>query len=82
MRDIPRTHVLTLRWIMRPPKPGEVSGDYELPVTTKVKDAVQIVATTSSSIRVVDGGKQVGVVDRVSVLQAMAGEAGEPGDGR
>lgn len=82
VRDIPRTHVLTLRWIMRAPKPGEVSGDYELPVTTKVKDAVPIVATTSSSIRVVDGGKQVGVVDRVSVLQAMAGTAEEPGDGR
>jgi glycine betaine/proline transport system ATP-binding protein len=82
VRDIPRTHVLTLRWIMRPARPGEVSGDYELPVTTKVKDAVPIVATTSGSIRVTDGGKQVGVVDRVSVLQAMAGAAGEPGDGR
>jgi glycine betaine/proline transport system ATP-binding protein len=82
VRDIPRTHVLTLRWIMREPKPGEVSGDHELPVTTKVKDAVPIVAGTSGSIRVTDGGKQVGVVDRVSVLQAMAGAAGEPGDGR
>jgi glycine betaine/proline transport system ATP-binding protein len=82
VRDIPRTHVLTLRWIMRPARPGEVSGDYELPVTTKVKDAVPIVATTSGSIRVVEGGKQVGVVDRVSVLQAMAGTTEEPGDGR
>ena len=24
-RDIPRSHVLTLRWIMRPPEPGEVT---------------------------------------------------------
>jgi glycine betaine/proline transport system ATP-binding protein len=82
VRDIPRTHVLTLRWIMRAPKPGEVSGDHELPITTKVKDAVPIVASTSGLIRVVDGGKQVGVVDRVSVLQAIAGGPGEPGDGR
>ena len=29
VRDIPRTHVLTLRWIMRPAKPGEVSGDFD-----------------------------------------------------
>jgi glycine betaine/proline transport system ATP-binding protein len=78
VRDIPRTHVLTLRWIMRAPKPGEVSGDVELPVTTKVKDAVPVVATTSGSVRVVEGGKQVGVVDRVSVLQAMADTPGEP----
>jgi len=82
VRDIPRTHVLTLRWIMRDPKPGEVAGDQALPVTTKVKDAVPIVATTSAAIRVVEGDKQVGVVDRVAVLQAMAGTPEEPGDGR
>src|SRR5690349_3472218 len=82
VRDIPRTHVLTLRWIMRDAKPGEETGGPELPVTTKVKDAVPIVATTSGAIRVVDGDKQVGVVDRVAVLQAMAGTGEEPGDGR
>ena len=32
VRDIPRTHVLTLRWIMRDLKPGEVSSDAELDV--------------------------------------------------
>ncbi len=26
VRDIPRTHVLTLRWIMREPRPGEEHG--------------------------------------------------------
>ena len=40
VRDIPRTHVLTLRWIMRDLKPGEVSSDVELDVATTVKDAV------------------------------------------
>ena len=30
VRDIPRTHVLTLRWIMRDPKPGEETGGPEL----------------------------------------------------
>ena len=33
VRDIPRTHVLTLRWIMRDPKPGEETGGPELAVT-------------------------------------------------
>ena len=37
VRDIPRTHVLTLRWIMRDPKPGEETGGPELDVTTTVK---------------------------------------------
>src|SRR5215208_6292016 len=82
VRDIPRTDVLTLRWIMRPPKPGEVSSDVELDVTTKVRDAVPVVAATSGPVRAVEGGRVVGVVDRVSVLQAMADRPEEPGGGR
>jgi hypothetical protein len=44
-----------------------------------VKDAVPIVAATSGSVRAVEGGRVVGVVDRVSVLQAMAGGPEERG---
>jgi glycine betaine/proline transport system ATP-binding protein len=82
VRDIPRTHVLTLRWIMRDLRPGEVSSDRELPVTTKVKDAVPVVAASDSAVRVVEGGRPVGVVDRVAVLHAMADAPGEPGERR
>ncbi|MGH3102579.1 MAG: quaternary amine ABC transporter ATP-binding protein, partial [Gaiellaceae bacterium] len=39
VRDIPRTHVLTLRWIMRPPAPGEELDGPALDVRTTVKDA-------------------------------------------
>jgi glycine betaine/proline transport system ATP-binding protein len=81
VRDIPRENVLTLRWIMRDPKPGEVSSDAELDVTTKVKDAVPVVAATSGSVRAVEGGRVVGVVDRVSVLQAMTGGPEEASGG-
>jgi glycine betaine/proline transport system ATP-binding protein len=75
IRDIPRTHVLTLRWIMRDPAPGEATDGPELPVTTTLKDAVPVVASTDQPVRAVKDGKVVGVVDRVSVLRAMA----EPG---
>jgi glycine betaine/proline transport system ATP-binding protein len=75
IRDIPRTHVLTLRWIMRDPKPGETADGPELPVTTTLKDAVPIVAQTDHPIRAVKDGHVVGIVDRVAVLKAMA----EPG---
>src|SRR5215218_3330337 len=75
IRDIPRTHVLTLRWIMRDPAPGEATDGPELPVTTTLKDAVQVVAETEQPIRAVQDGRVVGIVDRVAVLRAMA----EPG---
>jgi glycine betaine/proline transport system ATP-binding protein len=73
VRDIPRTHVLTLRWIMRDAKPGEEIGGPELDVTTTVQDAVPIAAATDGPIRAVENGRCVGIVDRVSILQAMAG---------
>jgi len=71
VRDIPRTHVLTLRWIMRDPKPGEETAGPELDVTTKVKDAVAMAAATDGPVRAVENGRCVGIVDRVSILQAM-----------
>jgi glycine betaine/proline transport system ATP-binding protein len=71
IRDIPRTHVLTLRWIMRDAKPGEETGGPELDVTTKVKDAVAMAAATDGPVRAVENGRCVGIVDRVAILQAM-----------
>src|SRR5688500_13689824 len=50
IRDIPRTHVLTLRWIMRDPKPGEATDGPELPLTTTLKDAVPVVAATDKPV--------------------------------
>jgi glycine betaine/proline transport system ATP-binding protein len=82
VRDIPRTNVLTLRWIMRDPRPGESTSGPELDVHTKVKDAVPVVAATDGIVRAVDGDRLVGVVDRVSVLNAMAGGDEGHGGGR
>jgi glycine betaine/proline transport system ATP-binding protein len=82
VRDIPRTHVLTLRWIMRDPRPGEETGGPELDVTTKVRDAVPVAAATDGPVRAVENGRCVGIVDRVSILQAMAGEGAQPSGGR
>jgi glycine betaine/proline transport system ATP-binding protein len=73
VRDIPRANVLTLRWIMRDPAPGEASAGPELPVGTTVKDAVPVVAATDGPVRAMEDGRCVGVVDREAVLLAMAG---------
>jgi glycine betaine/proline transport system ATP-binding protein len=72
VRDIPRTHVLTLRWIMREPRPGEAAEGPALDVSTTVNDAVPIVAGHDGLVRAIERGRVVGVVDRLSVLQAIA----------
>ena len=79
MRDIPRTHVLTLRSVMRAAGPGEATNAPELDVGTTVQDAVPLVAATEGVVAAVEDGRVVGVVDRVAVLNAMAGGREEPG---
>ncbi len=73
VRDIPRSHVLTLRWIMRPAAPGEEDGPH-LPVGTTVRDAVPAIAASERPVCAVEDGRVVGVVDRTAVLRAIAGE--------
>ncbi|MCY7304329.1 MAG: glycine betaine/L-proline ABC transporter ATP-binding protein [Thermoleophilia bacterium] len=76
VRDVPRSHVLTLRWIMRTPEPGEESDGPELDVTTTVRDAVPVLAASEKPVRAIEDGRVLGVVDRVAVLKAIAGEGG------
>jgi glycine betaine/proline transport system ATP-binding protein len=72
VRDIPRTHVLTLRWIMRDPGPGEASSGPELPLSTTLKEAVPVVASSEAPVRVMKDGQVVGIVDRDAILRAVA----------
>ena len=73
-RDIPRSHVLTLRWIMRPPGDGEALDAPRVPVTTTVRDVVPRLASSEHPVLATDGDRVVGVVDREAVLRAIAGE--------
>ena len=73
VRDIPRSHVLTLRWIMREARAGEEDGP-KLDVATTVRNAVPVIASSERPCCAVDGDKIVGVVDKDAVLTAIAGE--------
>ncbi|WSG72338.1 glycine betaine/L-proline ABC transporter ATP-binding protein [Nonomuraea glycinis] len=74
VRDVPRSHVLTLRWIARPPEEGEPLDGPALPAVTLIKDAIGAASSSSRPIRVVDGDELVGVVDRVDLLSFLAGQ--------
>ena len=67
VRDIPRSHVLTLRWIMRDAASGEEDGP-KLDVTTTVRNAVPVIAASERPCCAVDGDRIVGVVDKDAVL--------------
>jgi glycine betaine/proline transport system ATP-binding protein len=77
VRDVPRSSVLTLRWIMRDAEAGDATDGPDLPSETIIRDAVPVAVATDKPIRVTEGGRLVGVIDRVAILQAIAAnEAG------
>ena len=42
VRDVPRSHVLTLRWVMREPEPGERTDGPRLDVKTTILQAIRV----------------------------------------
>src|SRR5262249_11973801 len=74
VRDVPRSHVLSLRWVMRPPEPGEdVVEGHVFPPDTIIRTVAQAAATSERPIQVVEDGRVVGVVDRSRILSVIAG---------
>jgi glycine betaine/proline transport system ATP-binding protein len=73
VRDVPKAQVLTLRWIMRPPRPDDALDGPEFPASAIIRTAIHAAAGTTSPIRVVDDGRLVGMVDRAQILESVSG---------
>ena len=73
VRDIPRSHVVSVGSIMSAPATGPTAGS--ILTTAKVREVVGQLATTDLPIAVADAaGTTVGSVDRAAVLKVIAGE--------
>ncbi len=70
VRDVPRSHVLRARSVMRPLNGSHASSADVGPETTLV-ELLPIVARSEDPVRVVEDGRPIGVVDRAAVLEAM-----------
>jgi glycine betaine/proline transport system ATP-binding protein len=78
VQDVPKSHVLTLRWVMRPATPEDRLDGPVFPSTAVIRDALHAAAGTDKPIRVVDDGRLIGVVDRAQILETIAGREVEP----
>jgi len=72
--DVPKGNVLTLRWVAREPAAGEPLDGPELPPGMVIRDAVQTALGTDKPVKVVEGDRLLGVVDRSQLLSVMAGQ--------
>jgi len=73
VRDVPKSHVLTLRWIMRQPTPTDSLDGPAFSSDTIIRSALHVAAASDKPIRVLEGERLVGVVDRSQILIAVAG---------
>jgi glycine betaine/proline transport system ATP-binding protein len=77
VRDVPRSHVLTLKWIMRDARPDDVLDGPELGPDVVVRDATRAVLAADRPVKVVRDGKLLGIVGDEEILAVVAGlEAG------
>jgi glycine betaine/proline transport system ATP-binding protein len=75
VRDIAKSHVLTLRYIARAPRDGEATDGPELSADMIIRDACNLIIADSRPIRVSDNGKALGVVSSDDVLRIISGVA-------
>jgi glycine betaine/proline transport system ATP-binding protein len=74
VRDIPKAHVLTLQWVMRPATPDDELDGPVFRSDAVIRTALHAAAASEKPIRVVDNGQLLGVVDRAAILESVAGE--------
>ena len=73
VRDVPKSHVLTLRWVMRPVTDDDPLDGPEFPADAIIRTALHAATETEKPLRVMEDGQLIGVVDRAHILGAMAG---------
>ena len=76
--DVPRSHVLTLRWVMRDPHEGESLDGPVLQADEVVRDAARRVLDSDGPVRVYDRDEFVGVVDDEDILRVVVAEEENP----
>ncbi|MFG2837955.1 glycine betaine/L-proline ABC transporter ATP-binding protein [Streptomyces zaomyceticus] len=73
VRDVPREQVLTVRSAMRPALGDEHEAGPALAPNATVHEAIVAVARTGVTVRVVEDGRCLGVVDHAGLLGVVAG---------
>ena len=72
--EVPRSHVLTLRWVMRDPLPDDSLEGPVMPADRVVRDAAREALDSEHPVRVHDGDMFLGIVDDDAILRVVVAE--------
>ncbi len=72
--DVPRSHVLTLRYVMREPRPNDSKDGPVMSPDTVVRQAARAALASEHVVQVVENGKLVGIVDDDAILRVVVAE--------
>ncbi len=72
--EVPRSHVLTLKWVMRPPRDGDSTEGPVMSSDTIVRQAAKAALASEHPVRVMDGDELVGIVDDDAILRVVVAE--------
>ncbi|MRJ76523.1 betaine/proline/choline family ABC transporter ATP-binding protein [Aeromicrobium sp. SMF47] len=72
--EVPKSHVLTLKWVMRPPLDGEALDGPELAPDVVVQTAARQVLASDKPIKVVENDRLLGVVTDEDILRVIVAE--------
>lgn len=73
VRDIAKSHVLTLKYLARPRRDDEFESSLELPANMIIREATTKILESHHPVHVVENGKSLGVVAAEDVLALIAG---------
>jgi glycine betaine/proline transport system ATP-binding protein len=73
--EVPRSHVLTLKWVMREPRPDDSMDGPVMKAETVVRQAAKAALASDHPVRVVNGNDEViGIVDDDAILRVVVAE--------
>ena len=73
VRDIAKSHVLTLRYIARPIRNDEAAANIQLDADLIIRDALKTILDAHQPIHVIDKGNSIGIVADEDVLRLISG---------
>ena len=76
--EVPKSHVLTLKWVMRDPRPDDSLEGPVMSPDVVVQQAARAALASDHPLRVVQDGNLVGIVDNDAILRVVVAEEAAP----